>query len=332
MAGFSLLGTAVTPKIGGEAVLSWPEDGFPMFEVEVANTTGLLLEDSVLLARGVFSEIGDLQPDDTASAILTPPINQAPTFIPVGFGAYHSHVGVDYTTFTQITGRQPQSYYGGRTFSGDELDHVRRAMLLEAMIQDLDWSGGRGDDVYLLGWNRAESPLAVDLGGAAMTTINTTLYIYKLPVRVEEPEHAITITPGWQTWTLGPATTLVNAEPYSFSIPATSDQVIFRYVPLPAARLEEVESLTLSVERGTSTDSTIYLLDWEAGVWEAVKMERVIGEQGRSDVATQYHEAVIADAGRFVGPENIVEVKVQTNQVSNYATHYFLEVTLHGGR
>jgi hypothetical protein len=215
-----------------------------------------------------------------------------------------------------------QAFYRGRGFENTELrqEMWRRQSFLEAMIADADPSGGRGTDVYLIGWSN-QSPLDVRLEGAAFDTEDTTLYIFRLPTRVQaiSSNGVIELPSAYLTWTTTEASPRRDVAPYELFL-QPSETAIFRYLPMPLMRLQDVQELRLFVKPGNTFSigrGRVSLWDWQAAEWIPIDVSNI--------------SVRITDRpSRFIGPENAIELRVDVPNDS--ATVHFerIDLTLYG--
>jgi hypothetical protein len=191
----------------------------------------------------------------------------------------------------------------------------QRQDFLLAVAPDRDFSGGRGDRVFLVGWG-GPSPLEFTLEGAAWIPEDMTLYVFELPLTVAEAEGEVTISPGFSTWMTLAETTTVAATPYNLTING-SEQVAFRFTPLPTAQLAEVTRLDLTLWRTSSYDATIYLWDWSAEEWTPVDLLAGV-------------RTTLEDPVNFVGPYNAVQIMAVPNDIMSPVSYRQFDVTWHG--
>ncbi|RMF53304.1 MAG: hypothetical protein D6749_02650 [Chloroflexota bacterium] len=320
-----LTGGGIVPNIDGQAANV-------RIQVSLTNTSGLTLNDAVLLAAGGARPLGTVRAGQSLSVQLDVNPRQSPPsslrsgnlmnsytarssrFSPVRVGTVFDIMGTNYG--------YGQTFYSGRGFENTDLrrEMWRRQTFLEAMIADAEPSGGRGTDVYLVGWSD-ESPLDVRLDGAAFTTEDTTLYIFRLPTRVQalSSNGVVELPSAYLTWTTTEASPRRDATPYElFMQPA--ETVIFRYLPMPLVRLREVQEIRLFVKPGNSYSvgrGQIALWDWQAAEWVPIDVSNVTAR-------------IVDRAARFIGPENAVEMRVSVPNDSATVHWERIDLTLYG--
>ncbi len=318
IAGFATTGFIDdAPHIDGEATFKLDSNGSAQISGRLTNTTGFALEDAVILAPGGFQQLGLLEPEETAAFDLPlTAIYSAQVSLKSGENSslfYEQNLN---TTTRDILGVRydDQPYY---VLSSLEERLLRqRQNFLNALISDRDFSGGRGDRVFLLGWAKT-APLDMTLEGAAWIPEDLSLYIFEVPVSREAPEDAtVVITPQFSTWITTEETTIFGARPYNLSLNG-GEQVGFRFTPLNAVRLAHVTRLDITVRRASPTTASVYAWDWTAEDWEKVNMNNGI-------------RATIDDPAVFIGPENAVKVLVIPDDVNNFTDFAQIDVTWHG--
>ncbi|MFQ3536655.1 MAG: hypothetical protein SNJ58_12335 [Aggregatilineales bacterium] len=327
-------GEAIIQLGGGNVVPSLDSQAASVrIQVNLTNTSGLTLNDTVLLAAGGTRSLGRLGVGESRSIQLDVNPRQSP---PIGLGnsspltSMYTARGVRFSsvrsgTVFDVMGTnyvQGQMFYSGRGFENAELrqEMWRRQSFLEAMIADRDPSGGRGTDVYLVGWTNT-SPLDVRLEGAPFNTEDTTLYIFRLPTRVQpiSSSGVVELPSAYLMWTTTEASQRRDAAPYELFM-QPGETAIFRYVPMPLMRLREVQELRLFVKPGNTYSvgrGAISLWDWQAAQWVPIDV---------SNVTVRLTDR----PARFIGPENAIEVRVQVP--SDSATVHFerIDLTLYG--
>jgi hypothetical protein len=304
------------PQVGSDVTLIYNENGSAHVQGTVTNTTGFPLEDAVLLVRGGFQHLGTLEPGAQAGFDLPLTSRQS-----APLSLVNNEEGGFYFERLDLTaqdvlgpGYNATSYYD----PSPELRARRlrqRQDFLRAIAPDADFSGGRGDRVYLVAWG-GESPLDLTLEGAALVYEDMTAYVFALPVGVDAPEGPLTITPGFSTYVTLPDTTTIGARPYDLSV-NMGEQAAFRFIPLPTAILNDVTRIDVTVRRTSSAPAFIYVWDWIAENWVQL-------DPG-GDIRT-----TIDTPDRYLGPSNAVEVLVVPDNLAGFADFGQIDVTWHG--
>ena len=312
----------------------------------VANHSDFALEDAVILVRGNAWALGTLAPGEERAFSVTLPghSDDAP------IGAPPASLGLDYRYDAR------GSHYFGRTVRGDALtvqnilglpaepsspsiqldaarsaerdrEMRRRNMLLNALVHEMHPTAGRGNNVFLAAWGR-QAPVDVSLAGAEYTTIDSTLYLFQLPVTVDAPSQPVVIAPHEMSWVLSEASTRRDLIPYSTArtsyyasagtfMLSIDDRVGFRFTPLPGSRPAHVTGLSVNLSAPSNAPLPgVALWDWTAGDWQVV--------------AVDWGRNFIAGASRFVGPASAVEVLVFNPNDAATITLTRVDVTLYG--
>ena len=317
VAGFATSGTIDdAPQIDSSVTLAYDTTGGANVRGTVANTTGFPLEDAVILVRGGFQHLGTLEVGAEASFDLPLTSRQSAPLSLVNNqegGFYFERL--DLTAQDVLgAGYSAISYYN----QSPELRARRlrqRQDFLRAIAPDADFSGGRGDRVYLVAWG-GKSPLDLTLEGAALVYEDMTAYVFALPVSVEAPDGPLTITPGFSTYVTTPDTTAIGARPYGLSV-SGGEQAAFRFIPLPTAMLSDVTRIDITVRRTSVAPAFIYVWDWVTETWEPV------------DPGGGIRASLDAPA-RYLGPSNAVEVLVVPDSLAGFADFGQVDVTWHG--
>ncbi len=294
---------------------------------KVKNTTNMVLNNAVVLASGGSSDLGTLQPgDERPFDFWASPNPQSPA-LALGSSLkmsslYSSGSAYYYSaqdkTVQDIMGKNFSQYGRYNLGYGDTPEQQelrRRQAFLQAMVSTFDASGGRGSNVYLVGWADS-SPIGVDLKGAGYVTEDTTLYVYSLPVTVTASNDIIALDSPALTWTPTDESTRRDASPYNLSLQA-GDKVVFRYNPLPTIRLSEVTEIDLRLRASNINQGIISLWDWTVGKWIDINANR------QSIIITN-------NVQRYIGPENSVEVQIEVAPGMPLASYDRIDLTLYG--
>ncbi|MBN1287013.1 MAG: hypothetical protein JXB47_16555 [Anaerolineae bacterium] len=312
------------------------------FTGEVGNTTTFTLYDAVLLARGASQPLGDLEPGDRRSfAVRVPPAdagNEPFHSPPVALGRDFvlDPTGLSYwgsqrargSTVNDIS-RPPDGFLYRQIVTERDRELRRRYLFLQALIQDLEATGGRGDNLYLAAW-ADHAPVDIALTGANYATVDSTLYVFAIPVTVEpaDPGALVEIGPAQISWMVEEESNRRSLTPMldrryvgvigqSLGSLQTGDQIGFRFTPLPGVRLREVTELIVDMAdfSGNIGMPEVTLWNWAEGVWEPV-----VVDWGRTR---------LRDPARFIGPENTVKVMLY-NPFENQVLLRQIEITLRG--
>ncbi|MCC7447740.1 MAG: hypothetical protein IT324_10000 [Anaerolineae bacterium] len=306
---------------------------------KVKNTTGMKLTDVVVVMAGRPAtdssrrELGTLEPGAEQSfdfmVDLSPGLSS-----PFSLGSSYKVTGGFYSgssyyncsggncnyqdrTIEDIMGKRYtrlNAYYNlGYGDTPEQQEFRRRQALLQSFITSPDPNGGRGLNVYIAGWTDT-SPITVDLQGAGFTNEDTSVYIYQLPVTITPDSAPVEVSSSLLTWTPTAETSRRDVSPYNLSL-QTGDRATFRYTPLPDVRLKEITGLKLVVQGSNVSQGVISLYDWTERRWVEMRV--------RNGTTT------IQNPNRFVGPENAIEMAVETAG-TGLVTYNKIDLALYG--
>jgi hypothetical protein len=330
---FVASGYTAAPRL--EVSAAWHlSDQAPRVLGSVTNTTGIRLQDAVLLVKGEARELGSLEPGQTLSFDITlGPQDSGPlslgsstfrftnyAYTPWGYstnvpGGCFSYQGISLTIPDVMRGKRFSCSAGNVTAAQQETR--RRYKLLSSLIVDRDLSGGRGAGAYLFAW--ANAPLVpVGVEAKNYNTEDTTLYIFDLPITVRSETAVVEVPPALTTWAISakddPAT-LLEISPNSFQI-TDNTQAAFEFRPLPEMRLAEVEDLSIRfIGRGPLQ---VELWNWDYRFWVPVQLDP------NSDTT------LVDRAASFTGPENEVRVRVLSTDDSQYTQVEYIKIGYRG--
>ncbi len=318
VAGFATSGFIDNPpQMESEATLALAADGSARISGTVVNTTGLRLEDAVVLVRGGFQHLGSLAPGQRAGFDVPLTNRQSVPLSLVSSRQGDFTFGrLDLTAQDVLgAGYNPFLYYSQNPDSQTRRLRQRQDFL-RALAPDLDFSGGRGDRVYLLGWTDSTPLDDMTLEGATWISEDVTLYVFEVPVTVARPQGEVTIGPGFSTWALLPETTLVAARPYNLSING-GEQAGFRFMPLASVQLAEVDRLEITVRQSSFNMASVFVWDWAGSEW--ILLDILGGSR-----------ATLDHPDRYLGPGQAVQVLVVPNNLSDLVDIGQVDVTWHG--
>lgn len=330
IAGFYTRGMIERPDVGGRATIFFDGSGQRSTVVRgaVTNSTDFTLEDAVLLTRGGVERIGDLTPGETQDFEIDISPELAPaasvpdrTTLTTNPYSYYGYYGgsIPYNperTILEILGEDVYNtttpyggygYYGGPYYGGGtppslsepevEENNRRRAFLSSFMI-DLFGITGRGDEVYLIGWS-SRAVLPIELQGAGSRSQDATLYVIKLETERPSASGSVTITPDRFTWVTRSRLNTNVTTPFNISL-YSSGEVVFRFTPLPDARLSDVNRMILRLESANygASEIPIEIWNWRTGQWDEYKLNTMT--------------YTFTDPADYVGPENAVEIRLSS--------------------
>lgn len=314
---FVVEGYAPARHVEGDLVMSFDAGGSLSVQGEVRNTSGIDLDDAVLLAAGAAQQLGSLA-DGGQTRVNVSLLSGQSTPAPSG--------GIQ---LVPGTGTVNSSGYGGYDTTIDDIlgtsycfgnpETERRCNLLQAAIDQYGGSGGRGAGVYLVGW-ADDAPLDVSVPGPSSTYVDTAVYFFALPVKIEQSGQNMTIPPSLMTWTLLDSGQGYSYSPYDIYVGSPNQApIMFRYEPLPSLSLDTVTALTIHVE-GYDTANlpppAIELWNWSDGDWEAVP--------------ANWGDTAISQPERFVSDTGAVHLSLVTGSMPQSLSLSRVDVTLEG--
>jgi len=323
---FNTSGTIIKPDITGSATWVY-RNGSPLLRGSVSNNTDVTLADAVILARGIVRPIGDVEPDAVVTFETDSPAIVRETAMPASIEFAHSDETNSYFA-TDILSRNiaTRSLLNAEDFFGQDISqddylgqmtitmmtpdnqvderatqifNQRRALLASFMI-DQYGSRARGNRVFLLGWSES-SPTEENMAGQTYSAVDTTLYIIELNIEIAPTEDIVTISKDQFTWIALPESQIGNIGPANLNTSLLDENIVaFRFTPIASAQLKQVTSLTILIERtSTSLNNTIELWDWKTGEWVAF----LVGGQSQYEVE---------DFAPFIGLQNAVQIRTTT--------------------
>jgi hypothetical protein len=177
-------------------------------------------------------------------------------------------------------------------------------LFVNAFVRDSFGMTGRADDVYLVGWTD-ETVLQSEVEGANWRTEGTTLHIIQLAKeRIYRPE-LVVVSADQFVWAGRSPNSLGTAAPVQVRLDP-GEEVTFRFTPVPSARLDAVETISVVFEGQTTGTRRLpfALWDWRAQTWVDMQAEDL-----------RYR---VPNSARFVGPMNAVEMRLRADDVGGY--------------
>jgi hypothetical protein len=340
MTSFATSGYIDAPLLAGQA--TWTLVGGEIgstLEGEVTNGLDVTLEDAIILANDAFYQLGDLVVGASESFQFILPLDQPqrltlgsrvdPTHPVLTPGYYRTRSlselcymsdGIN-VVYTSLMSGQDLQCFGG--VDDDKLRLRRRAQLLAAVNNEIDRAGGRSSHVYLLGWSE-NPPLDVEMPNTGQELDGSVLYIYEIPTTIQYamPQQA-TIPAGFFTWSLIEQD-VVNRLPEvnpDLSFQLIGEQgVAIRFTPLDNISLAEVAELTIQVDWRLGGEALrLALWNWEIQTWEDIEF-----------VEPEQTEFIIRDPVAYLGPQNAVQVLVESNSGTAYQSVDGIAVAMRG--
>jgi hypothetical protein len=325
IASFAASGYTPAPELNGSAV--WHlGDGAQAVHItgSFTNTLDVPLEDAVVLIRGSAQALETIAPGQTVTfdLPLAKPSDPGPLalgdsnrrYLPYSYNAPWSsaYSGPGWCYSYDGLGLTIRDVMLGERFlcSARVTDHQqeirRRYRLLGALIVDTDLSGGRGSGAYVFGWTR-QPIVSVDLGGRPQNDEDTTLYIFELPATVEDTGSLVEVPPGLTTWTqinTNNPNALTDISPIDSFQLNPGDQADFQFMPVPDVKLETVDELVLKFSGQGAL--VVELWNWQIQRWVPIIL------------SPDSPDTTITRAGRYVGPEGAVNVRIITTNENAY--------------
>jgi hypothetical protein len=334
IASFIASGYASVPRLSASATWALSDGQPPRVAGKITNTVGVPLEDTVLLVKGQARALGTLQPGATQTfdisigpedpgpltlgnsrQLYSPYLYSTWRYTSSSPGWCYSHQGLDLTVSEVMNGEKFSC--ATRGVSSRQQEIRRRYRLLGSLVVDTDLSGGRDAGVYLFAWTN--QPLVpVELQNKPQGDEDTNLYIFELPTTVAASDPVVEVPPALTTWSLtetADPSTMLNVTPSSFQISSNS-QAAFQFMPMPAVRLTQVQGL--DIEFQGQGPLVVELWDWAEQTWVQMSL----------DPASTL--TPVTDAGRFVGPENAVNVRVYSTDGTIYNEVDYVKIAYRG--
>lgn len=333
IASFAASGYRAAPSVDASAVWHLSAAQSPYITGSVTNTTGVPLEDAVILVKGEARPLGTLQSGETRRFDITlGPQDPAPlslgsavtryspySYRTWGYGASlawcFSPQGL-FLTIRDVMGEE--RFVCSSAHVSDRQQEIRRRYrLLGALITDVEVSGGRGGGAFLFAWTH-DALVAVDTG-TRQAEEDTTLYIFDLPVTVVDDDEIVEIPPGMTTWTIiekDDPDTMLDIGPDSFQV-NNNARAAFQFMPMPEVRLSAVDELV--VKYTGQGPLVVELWNWRAQAWVPIPPP-VDGTDS----------TVIPAPARFIGPENAVNVRVYARDPNAYNRVDHIKIAYHG--
>ena len=339
---FVLSGAAPIPALSGEATLRFTADGRAQtLQGTVRNQSEETLQDPVLLFRNAFLPLeepllsGDShefslelpnayeprQPGGAAapsSLIYTPSLRDEFSsrglrrVLTAGETSSRELLGSEYST-----SRNRRNYAGA---TGDWQRALRRRLLLDSVMNDHSKAPGRGNRLYLAGWN-ASVVDELELIGAEYKALAETLYLVAIPVEFEPPDTKAYISAEQFTWH-APYTTVHDIGPQRFTL-RPDDEFVFEYIPLPEARLARIDAIHFAVR---VPNSIIYNLDLQIWDWRREDWDVYDVDVGPTAEAT----VIRADLERYLGPLGRVRLRLLRQEGGGFLNLNMLGVEFEG--
>jgi len=303
------------PALSGSAELVYAEGAGQRVRGTITNTTGLTLSGAVVLVSGGVQHLGTLEPGTSAAFDLRlTGVQSAPLALVSGQDASLVYESLDLTV-QDIMGLDYWPQRAFRPVTEDDRLIRQRQNLLSAIAFDHDFSGGRGDRVFVAGWADV-SPLPLSLGDTPWAPQDLALYIFELPVTVSASPGTVSIPPWLSTWAVARTTAASEMRPYNVTI-SGQDRVAFRFMPLPSAQLSTVERVEITARRASPETARILAWNWVEGRWDLLDLGG--GVRARLD-----------DPAPYLGANNAVEVLILPDNLESFVNYAQIDVVWYG--
>jgi len=129
-----------------------------------------------------------------------------------------------------------------------EKQSAREQAFLASFMQDQFDSTARGTKAYLVGWHD-EWERDLEVTGANWTSVDTTLYIIELDVEIDHPAETVSITSEYFSWMSIERLNVTESGTDGLTLFETQE-VAYRFTPLPGMVMDEIDMLVVEVDRG----------------------------------------------------------------------------------
>ena len=311
---FVLTGVVALPALDGQATLQYQADGRGQsIWGNIHNRSELALEQPVLLFRHHALALEEpLAPGESREFQLTLP-NAYEERDPSGASSpsrlvYTPDLRDEFssrgfsrrnrdgeTSTRQLLGFAYENSQNRQNYNDETAKwqrDLRRRLLLEAVMDDHARAPGRGNQLYLAGW-QANAIHELQLRGADYRTQAETLYLIELPLEFQQPSGPVTIAPEQFTWH-SPLSTAADIGPQRFTL-RSQDELVFEYLPLPEARLATIDAMRFVIRIPTTIihRQDLQIWDWQREIWDTYTVDI-----GPSTASTEIRE----NLSRYLGP------------------------------
>lgn len=349
----SFMATGFAPAADYESQATWYlSDSFERIQLDGSFSSEIQLDDAVLLFKDGFIILGDIPADKTVD-FQTNIQMQEPAWNTFGnrteFNSGFNFAGRNGRFFNQYGFSQcpefepidtnskiMQTHINDCDYSQgfEDLELQSRQFLLDSVIHDMDFSGGMGADMYVVGWADT-APFNVDLPENSPVINHKSLYIFQVPAEFQASDvtsQRVMIPPGLMTWTVAgrnAQNTRRDVSPYTMNLGAI-DQAVLRFTPMESLQNVNVDIVQVSASiSGTTTAIAFEGYNWTTGEWDIIELDPF------NNNATFEGETV----QNYVGPNNAMELRVRlTTDVQDsgggfsgdFVNVNLIEVTMYG--
>lgn len=313
-ANFTVDGEVPKPDISGSLTLNFEtaESGRVVggFQGVIRNQSDFALRDGVILAENMLYRLdGDLTPGDLLTLdrddLLMELGDYGPQPNPLEYMV--STLGSGLSPFARGSGGitmaeiQGERYLRSRAFlealSVSEKQAAREQAFLASFMQDQFDTTARGTKAYLIGW-RDDWEHDLEVTGANWISVDSTLYIIELDVEVVHPTQTVTITSEYFSW-MSLERINVNESGTDGLTLFESQEVEYRFTPLPDMIMDEIDQMVVEVDRG-------------GGYAQSLVVELYNWDTDEYDPYTYLDGDILEfeEPGKYLGTNNIVQIRL----------------------
>jgi len=313
-ANFIVSGNIERPDIGGSLTLSFEpvESGRIVggFQGVIRNDSDFALRDAVILGENMLYRLdGDFSPNDLLTLDRADlmmelgdlraqpnPLEYVVSALNRGLSPFVRGEGG--ATMAEIQGER---FLRSRAFlealSVAEKQSAREQAFMASFMQDQFDSTARGTKAYLVGW-RDEWERNLEITGANWNSVDSTLYIIELDVEVVLPTETVTLTTEHFTWMTLERVGITENGTDNMTL-FENQQVEYRFSPVQELVMDEVDFMTVEVDRG-------------GGYAQSLMVELFNWETDEYDLYT-YRDGDFLEfnnPSRYLGTDNIVQIRL----------------------
>lgn len=308
MAGQAVGGMLPAPRLEQDLTLLL-DSASPRLSGKITNTSGVKLENVVLLAPGVSQALGDLDPgaelflDVNLNAAASPASTALPG-VPGGMVPYYAYPASSSTVETLVGG---SDYYANA-------DLFRRFSLLSAIAgynSDFSQVGGYS----LAAWS---SVAAFDASlNTQFASDDLTLYLFTLQPELSFSGDTLTLPPALFRWSLPPGSAYSGSDrsPYNGYLYG-SEPLFFDFQLVQAVDYAAVKALTLHL-KGSPTDATsASLVRLQVSLWDFTRSAWVEFDP------LPFGDHAMNSPERYLGPGGAIRLRLA---IPDQATPIYLQ-------
>lgn len=305
MMGFNAQATVPRPAINGAVTVNIDAEGDKSLRGYIQNDLPFTLEHPTIITAGIAYSLGDQLANGLTNFTFTP-AERSPLESAIASNQEYIFNRSIITRNTLIRSRQSAYVFSNLTAftpieSANDPVNVQKSIqrddLVQALLQEQYATTGRGSRVYLIGWS--DQPFletTINANRQQVRELNTTLYIIELGINAPTPDARL-VTQDQFTWTAIERGDDGMSAPVLFDA-SSAVPLVFRFIPQPNAILEQVDQLTIILDRTTLNiwRGAVDVWNWHDQTWE--RME---------SFDSPY--IVIDDPARYLGALNAVEIR-----------------------